>query len=259
MKKFFNIVNPLFRAHPVEINLINSLDSTVPQDFKHIGIELREARVALGLSYADISATTHIQAQYLGAIETLSSADLPSIGYVLGYVRTYAKALGMDGPSAVARYKVDSQVPENLGMRDRPHFVPRRKIRLPRGFFPALTVLAVAGMLTVWYGTQTETQAAILNGPDLTPRETEIAATLDDPNMLTVKALAPSWVQIKDKSGRVVISRIFVTGETWQTQRGSGEFISARDGGAIQIFVGQGDAGLLGEQGVAVSDVPLAN
>ena len=226
---------------------------------RHIGTELREIRLALGLSYADVATVTKIQPQFLEAIENLAKSELPSIGYVLGYVRSYAKALGMDGASAVARYKIDSEVPENLGMRDRPHFVPQRKIRLPRGLFSALTVVAVAGMLTVWYGTQTETQAAPATGPDLTPRVTETTAPLTDPNRVTVKALAPSWVQIKDESGRVIISRIFVTGETWQTQRGSGASISARDGGAIQIFVGQGDAGLLGEQGVAINNVPLAN
>jgi len=229
------------------------------QKFGHIGIELRDARQALGLSYDEVSELTKIQPQFLESIENLAKSELPSIGYVLGYVRTYAKAMGLDGVSAVARYKVDSEIPQDLGMRDRPHFVPRRKIRLPRGFFPALTVMAIAGMLTVWYGTQTETQAAVTNGPDLTPRAAETAAIINDPNMITVKALAPSWVQIKDKNERVIISRIFVTGETWQTQRGSGATLSARDGGAIQIFVGEGDAGLLGEQGVAVSGVPLAN
>lgn len=222
-------------------------------------MELRDARKALGLSYAQVSELTKIQPQFLESIENLAKAELPSIGYVLGYVRSYARAVGMDGASAVARYKVDSEVPENLGMRDRPHFVPKRRIRLPRGFFPALTVVAIAGMLTVWYGTQTETQAAIANGPDLTPRAAETSTVINDPNMVTIKALAPSWVQIKDKNGRVIISRIFVTGETWQTQRGSGAILSARDGGAIQVFVGQGDAGLLGQQGVAVIDIPLAN
>ena len=225
----------------------------------HIGTELRDARQALGMSYADVTELTKIQPQFLEAIENLAKSELPSIGYVLGYVRSYAKAMGLDGASAVARYKIDSEVPENLGMRDRPHFVPQRKIRIPRGFYPAMTVVAIAGMLTIWYGTQTETQAATLNGPDLTPRASETIAAVNDPNMLTVKALAPSWVQIKDETGRVIISRIFVTGETWQTQRGSGASISARDGGAIQIFVGQGDAGLLGEQGVAINDIPLAN
>ena len=226
---------------------------------RHIGTELRDARKALGLSYEDVADLIKIQPEYIESIENLAKSELPSIGYVLGYVRSYAKAVGMDGASAVARYKIDSEVPENLGMRDRPHFVPKRKIRLPRGFFPALTVVAIAGMLTVWYGTQTETQAAVINGPDLTPRAEDTAVVLKDPNLVTVKALAPSWIQIKDKNGRVIISRIFVTGETWQTQRGSGATLSARDGGAIQIFVGQGDAGLLGEQGVAINNIPLAN
>lgn len=235
------------------------MDAKLGHKPRHIGIELREAREALGLSYVEVSELTKIQPQFLESLENLAKSELPSIGYVLGYVRTYAKAMGLDGASAVARYKIDSEVPENLGMRDRPHFVPKRKIRLPRGFFPALTVLAIAGMLTVWYGTQTETQAAVAGGPDLTPRPQERPVAISDPNMITVKALAPSWVQIKDKSGRVIISRVFVTGETWQTQRGSGATLSARDGGAIQIFVGEGDAGLLGEQGVAISDIPLAN
>jgi len=226
---------------------------------QHIGTELREARSALGLSYRDVAEMTKIQPQFIEAIENLAKSELPSIGYVLGYVRSYAKVVGLDGPSAVARYKVDSEVPENLGMRDRPHFVPQRKIRLPRGLISAMSVVAIAGILTVWYGAQTETQAATLNGPDLTPRTSETVATLNDPDMLTVKVLAPSWVQIKDNTGRVIISRIFVTGETWQTKRGSGASISARDGGAIQIFVGRGDAGLLGEQGVAINNVLLAN
>lgn len=249
-----NVVNTFSRAQFYTSGMQEL--GTLP---RHIGTELRDTRIALGLSYADVSETTKIQPQFLEAIENLAKSELPSIGYVLGYVRTYAKAMGLDSASAVARYKLDSEVPENLGMRDRPHFVPKRKIRMPRGFLPAMTVVAIAGMLTIWYGTQTETQASAPQGPDLTPRVAQTVATISDPNMLTIKALAPSWVQIKDGNGRVIISRIFVTGETWQTRRGSGASISARDGGAIQIFVGKGDAGLLGELGVAVADVPLAN
>ena len=227
----------------------------------HIGTELRNAREARGLSPADVSEATRIQASFITAIENLAKSDLPSIGYVLGYVRTYANFLGLDGAGAVARYKLDSETPENLGLRDRPHFVPKRKIRLPRGFVPATTVMACAGMLAIWYGTQTETQAAVISQPDLTIQNEAayVAPDLSDPNMLTVKANAPSWVQIKDGNGQVIISRIFVTGETWQTPRGSGATISARDGGAIQLFIGQANAGTLGEAGVAFKDVPLAN
>ena len=165
---------------------------------------------------------------------------------MLGYVRSYAKYLGLDSKSVVAQYKLDSEVPENLGRRKLPHFVPTRKIRLPRGFIAATTVLSTAAMLVVWYGTQTELQAAVIPAPDLSITE-EPQTTLMDPNMLTVRALAPSWIQIKDKSGRVIISRIFVSGETWQTPRGSGVSLSARDGGAVGLFIGEKDMGALGD------------
>ena len=175
----------------------------------------------------------------------------------MGYVGTYAKYLDMDPRIAKASYKLDSAIPENLGMRKLPHFVPQRKIRLPRGFVPATSVLAVAAMLTVWYGTQTELQAATVPTPDLTVTEAP-QVTVVDPNMITVRALAPSWIQVKDKSGRVIISRIFVSGETWQTPRGSGVTLSARDGGAVGVSVGDIDTGALGERGVAIADVAIA-
>ena len=228
-------------------------------DTQHIGTQLREARLAQGLSYADIAVVTKIQPQFLTAIENLSKADLPSAGYVLGYVRSYANYLGLDGTKAVAQYKIDSEMSGALPMRDRPHFVPKRKIRLPRAIVPATTVLAVAAMLTLWYGTQTETQAAApINAVDLSAdAAAPVPAAMTDPDMLTIRALAPSWIQIKDARGDVIISRIFVTGETWQTPRGSGASLSVRDGGAVRLYVGEQNTGALGEQGVALLDMPL--
>jgi len=228
------------------------------QNLNHIGAELRDARMTRGLSFEQVSEQTKIRPEFLNAIETLATDDLPSIGYVLGYVRSYAKFLDMDGNSVVARYKLDSAVPENLGRRNRPHFVPTRKIRLPRGFIAATTVLSTAAMLFVWYGTQTELQAAVVPAPDLSINE-DSQAPIIDPNMLTVRALAPSWIQIRDKSGRVIISRVFVTGETWQTPRGSGVSLTARDGGAVALFVGDTNMGALGKRGVAIENIQLAS
>jgi len=228
------------------------------QNSDHIGAELRDVRIARGLSFEQVSEQTKIRPEFLKAIESLAKDDLPSIGYVLGYVRSYAKFLDMDGNSVVARYKLDSAVPENLGRRNRPHFVPTRKIRLPRGFIAATTVLSTAAMLFVWYGTQTELQAAVIPAPDLSISENP-QASMTDPDMLTVRALAPSWIQIKDKSGRAIISRVFVTGETWQTPRGSGVTLAARDGGAVGLYIGDENMGALGKRGVAIENIQLAS
>lgn len=225
----------------------------------HIGEILKTAREAKNVSLADVSSELKIQANYLEAIENLEISNLPSIGYVLGYVRAYSRYLGMDENDAVTAYKFDSQVPENLGMRDQPHFVPKRQIRLPRGFFAAMTAMSCAAVLAFWYGSQTDAQSAAMSTRtviDVTDVSLPAAPAID-PDVITIKATAPSWVQVKGKDGKVIISRILVTGETWQTEKSAGVTLSARDSGAIEILLGENSQGPLGLKGVPVKDISL--
>ena len=225
----------------------------------HIGDILRAAREDAGLSLADISAELHIQSVFLEAIEKLDTAALPSIGYVLGYVRAYAMRLGLDGKDSVERYKTDSQVPENLGMRDAPHFVPKRQVRLPKGFFAALTVVSFAVMLTFWYGAQQNGPSGALgtsSGLNGTNVSTEAPAPVD-PDLMMFKATAPTWAEIKDESGKTLISRIFVTGESWQTDVDNNVSLSARDSGALDLYLGGERIGALGRKGIPMTDVPM--
>ena len=70
----------------------------------HFGARLRARRESYGLSLFDVSEMTNIKSSYLAAIEALDEAALPAIGYTIGYVRSYAKALGMDGAMACLLY-----------------------------------------------------------------------------------------------------------------------------------------------------------
>ncbi len=228
------------------------------QGTHHIGTRLRVAREAAGLSVSELSDLTHIRSDFLSAIEGLRADDLPSIGYVLGFVRSYAKAVGLDGAQAVADYKRDVAVPENLGMRNQPHFVPKNSLTLPRGFVPALTVFGFAAMIVTWYGLQTETQATpVISSPALVESETEETMPIAA-DMVTVRTTAPSWVQIKDAKGTTLISRIFVTGESWQGPVGGGYSVSVRDAGAIEIYLGEDKRPPLGQMGEARYDVILS-
>jgi len=225
---------------------------------QHIGLRLAQRRAALGMSFDDVAKTTHLKPEYLRSIEALNIEALPSIGYVLGYIRTYAKALGMDGENAVADYKLDVQVPENLGMRDAPHFVPKFKLQLPRGFVPALMTLGFAVILGVWYGVQTETQAAEQNVVEYNQPEASLEAKpLTDVDLITLRATAPSWVQVMDVDGTTRISRIFVTGETWQGPKANQYRISVRDAGAIEMFYGHTPRGVLGARGEAIRNLDI--
>ena len=230
---------------------------SAPPDY-HIGEELRARRIARGETPEQIAKALKIRTSYINAIEQLEPSALPSIGYALGYVRGYAAYVGLDGAQAVARYKTDSAVPEDLGRRKMPHFVPKTKVRLPRGLLSALTVLGCAGVLTIWYAGSVPTEAA----PEALSEVLDEAAYAppslpEDPSILTLKAVAPSWVQVTDATGRPVMSRIMVTGETWSTDK-ERLTLSARDGAAIELYQGRERLGAFGEKGVAFTGKPLS-
>lgn len=75
---------------------------------------LREARAQAGLSLSDAERDTRINRVYLEAIEDGRFADLPAPVYARGFVRSYAKYLGLDAEGAVAAMP---DLPPPLGLQ----------------------------------------------------------------------------------------------------------------------------------------------
>jgi cytoskeleton protein RodZ len=73
--------------------------------FDQLGLYLRAVRNHRGWSMAEVVSATRIRKDYLAAIENGDMSALPSRPFALGYVRAYAKALGLDGELALARFK----------------------------------------------------------------------------------------------------------------------------------------------------------
>ncbi|MEL7487001.1 MAG: helix-turn-helix domain-containing protein, partial [Pseudomonadota bacterium] len=76
--------------------------------FATAGGYLKSAREALGLSLEEISARTHIKAEYLAAIEENDAAAMPSKPFALGFVKSFAEALELDADAVVGKFKVDA-------------------------------------------------------------------------------------------------------------------------------------------------------
>lgn len=77
-----------------------------------LGDDFRSAREARGLTLSDVAEQIHIRSVYLNAIE---NEDWKSIGapvYVRGFIRTYARYLGLDAEAAVARFNQSAPPPE---------------------------------------------------------------------------------------------------------------------------------------------------
>lgn len=223
------------------------------------GARLRARRESYGLSLADVSEITNIKTRYLSAIEALDEAALPAIGYTIGYVRSYAKALGMDGAMAVKDYKAATALTQ-MKLRDAPHVILRRQLRLPRGSISALTVASVALGIGLWYGTQSEAIATPAPLVDIAPQYTaaEPATPLMQAGLFTLQTTAPSWIEIRTVHGEVEVSRIFLRGETWQGPVAAGYSVSVRDAGAVELYEGTALIGPLGAAGQPIAGLTLS-
>lgn len=73
-----------------------------------IGAILRATRERQGLSLVDVAECTCIRRAYLEALEEMRLELLPARPFAVGYVKSYAQALGMDPAAAVARFKDES-------------------------------------------------------------------------------------------------------------------------------------------------------
>ena len=70
-----------------------------------IGEEIREARLALGITIEDAANRLRINRRYLAALEEGRIKDLPGPAYAMGFVRSYASALGLDADELVRRFR----------------------------------------------------------------------------------------------------------------------------------------------------------
>ncbi len=79
-----------------------------------LGQQLREARLARGLSLDDIQEMTKIRKRYLEAIEMGDYKVLPGSFYVRAFIKTYAETVGLDADELLAEHRqnVPSSAPE---------------------------------------------------------------------------------------------------------------------------------------------------
>ena len=69
-----------------------------------LGEEFRSAREARGLTLSDVAEQIHIRSVYLNAIENEDWTAIGAPVYVRGFIRTYARFLGLDAEDAVAMF-----------------------------------------------------------------------------------------------------------------------------------------------------------
>ncbi len=162
-----------------------------------LGRLLREAREALGLSVSDVAARIKLAERQIEALEADDYTRLPELAFVRGFVRSYAKALGLDSESLLKAIPGDKQLA--------PHVIPasvevpfptaasihqKNLMLLAASLFLAVAVVAFA----VWHFTH----------PATTSEPDEVVSTQSTEAIATPIAL-PADMQIIEASSVAVV------------------------------------------------------
>jgi len=129
----------------------SSRDDTVDQmtGAARVGAELRAARERLGWDLPHLAASLRIRQSYLEAIEDGRIADLPGTTYALGFLRSYASALGLQPEEVARRFRAAAQEVNRKTELSFPAPVPQRGV--PAGALVLLGVVLAAVAYIGWY------------------------------------------------------------------------------------------------------------
>jgi cytoskeleton protein RodZ len=127
------------------------------------GADLRVARERIGWSLPAMAAALRIRLQHLEALEAGRIGDLPGNAYTLGFVRTYASALGLDPNEIARRFKAEAAMVNRSTKLAFPVPAPVRGV--PAGAVALLGVVLAVGAYAGWYR---------LSGAGKLPAETSI-------------------------------------------------------------------------------------
>ncbi len=144
-----------------------------------VGADLRAARVRHGYSLQELSSRLRIQLDYLEAIEAGQFEALPGPAYAIGFLRSYANALGVDGEDVVLRFKSESAVVPGQTKLVFP--TPVQEARRPGATVVAASLaVAVAGYVG-WAYLQQESRLPVELIPEPPQRLATVLDQLDQP------------------------------------------------------------------------------
>jgi cytoskeleton protein RodZ len=150
-------------------------------DASGAGADLRAARERLGWDLPDVAAMLRIRPSYLEALEGGRLNNLPGNVYAVGFLRTYATALGLDVEEVARRFRAETgELPKHSELI---FPVPMPERGLPGGAFILLGLILVGCAYIGWYRLSGEGR---LPSETVPPVPARLAALVDAPTPVPV-------------------------------------------------------------------------
>jgi cytoskeletal protein RodZ len=243
-----------------------------------LGESFRDAREARGFALSDVAEQIHIRSIYLSSIENEDWAAIGAPVYARGFIRTYARFLGLDAEAAVAHFN-------EWAAAERPVVAAASHSGSSERGGPSVWVIAialVAVVLVAFAGYEyVQYQAAGATGgvSDVSPQasrqpgvptpaptastatEAVVSAASSEPspeasvppatsNSLDIKLTQRCWLRVV-VDGKSVMEGLFPAG-TMRSLTGNAATIRAGNAGGVSVTVNGKSIGALGGSGDVV-------
>ncbi len=157
-----------------------------------IGAILAAARRAHGLELADVARDTRVPLRHLDAIEADAHDNLPALPYSIGFVKAFARVVGVDADMAAARFRAETSKAAHVPVA--PAMTPLDERRLPpRGLITVsiAALVAVIALIVAWSAGAFD--RALPRAPTAAPAATSptVAAVAPQPATAAAPATAP--------------------------------------------------------------------
>lgn len=240
----------------------------------HIGARLKAAREAMGKSQGDISAQIKVPVRMLDIVERGAVTELPAGPYAVGFVRSYAQAVGLDVSESVAEMRAMLSA-QNIGtVTATTYYEPANIDRVPSRAL-AWTTAGIAGLLVIGYlvwrsfvmtpdGADTPSAAQVEVGA-ATPADPAVVAASPAPTV-TIAADAPVlisatdnvWFSLENAAGRSQFDLTLEGGEFYTVRPGQrGLFLRTGKPQSLKLVVGGQALPSLGAPDTIVSGIGL--
>lgn len=227
---------------------------------RDLGERFRAAREARGLSLSEVAERIRIRSVYLAAIEDEHWNTIGAPVYTRGFMRTYARFLGIDPEEAVAEFNRTQDVPPAAVAQDmhEPASVRSR----PSGAL--IWVAAAVAVVLIAFVVYNEMALRSQQGPAPIVAASPTAAATATPalpnptaapalggaNSLAVVLSAPSWLRVT-VDGNVSMEGTYPAG-TSKTFHGKNALVRIGNAGGVEVYVDGRDRGKLGASGDVV-------
>jgi cytoskeleton protein RodZ len=242
------------------------LDQDLGRDAS-IGERLRLAREARQMTLEDVATQTRIPIRHLRAIEDGNWSELPAVTYTVGFARSYANMVGLDGAQigrevrGVAGGNPPSQLAPVYYNPPDPARVPSR----PLAWIAAvLAILLVGGYL--WWRSRLTNEDQVTPAPVVAeqpvaqqPAQQPQAPPSLAGQQVTLIAAEDAWIQINDRAGGPAVRLgVLRGGERYDVpQNLQDPVLKTARPQVLRVWVGGRDLGALDTVQHLVSNVSL--